>query len=68
MQPDAPDLVTIDTKTDPATVALGRLGGKKGAPARANKLSKKKIIAIAQKAGKLRWSAKKPDENTQESS
>jgi len=40
---------------NPAAVALGRLGGKKGGPARAKKLSKAKRIAIAKKAAKTRW-------------
>jgi len=41
---------------NPAAVALGRLGGLKGGPARAQKLSSKKRKAIAQKAAKMRWS------------
>jgi hypothetical protein len=40
---------------NPAAVALGRLGGLKGGPARAKKLSSKKMKAIAQKAAKVRW-------------
>ncbi len=40
---------------NPAAVALGRLGGKKGGPARAKKLSKKKRSEIAKKAAKARW-------------
>jgi hypothetical protein len=39
-------------------VALGRLGGKKGGPARAKKLSAKKRKQIAQKAAQARWAAK----------
>jgi hypothetical protein len=38
--------------------ALGRLGGLKGGPARAKKLSKKKRSQIAKKAAKARWSRK----------
>ena len=41
---------------NPHAVALGRLGGLKGGPARAKKLSKKKRSEIAQKAAKSRWS------------
>jgi hypothetical protein len=41
---------------NPAAVALGRLGGKKGGPARAKKLSAKKRKEIAKKAAKARWS------------
>lgn len=40
---------------NPAAVALGRLGGLKGGPARAKKLSKKKRSEIAKKAAKARW-------------
>ena len=40
---------------NPAAVALGRLGGKKGGPARARKLSAKKRKEIAQKAAQARW-------------
>jgi len=43
---------------NPAAVALGRLGGLKGGPARAKKLSLKKRKEIAQKAAKKRWSKK----------
>ena len=38
-----------------AAVALGRLGGKKGGPARAKKLSKKRRADIARMAAKARW-------------
>lgn len=41
---------------NPAAVALGRLGGLKGGPARAKKLSSKKRQEIARKAAKSRWS------------
>lgn len=40
---------------NPAAVALGRLGGKKGGPARAKKLSKKRRSEIAKKAAQKRW-------------
>jgi hypothetical protein len=42
-------------KKNPAAVALGRLGGKKGGPARAAKLSAKKRQQIARKAANARW-------------
>ena len=42
-------------KKNPAAVALGRLGGLKGGPARAKKLSKKRRKEIAQRAAKSRW-------------
>lgn len=41
---------------NPAAVALGRLGGKKGGPARAKKLTKKERSEIARRAAKARWS------------
>jgi hypothetical protein len=40
---------------NPHAVALGRLGGKKGGPARAKKLSAKKRREIAKKAAEARW-------------
>jgi len=55
---------TIDEATtqppikNPHAVALGRLGGLKGGPARAKKLSKKKRSEIARKAAQKRWSKK----------
>ena len=42
-------------KKNPAAVALGRLGGKKGGPARAAKLTPEERREIAQKAAKARW-------------
>ena len=43
---------------NPAAVALGRLGGLKGGPARAKKLTSRKRKEIAEKAAKARWSKK----------
>lgn len=43
---------------NPAAVALGRLGGLKGGPARAKKLSSRKRKDIAQKAARVRWGKK----------
>jgi hypothetical protein len=40
---------------NPAAVALGRLGGKKGGPARARSLTAKKRAEIAKNAAKARW-------------
>ena len=42
-------------KKNPAAVALGRLGGLKGGPARAKKLTKKQRSASASKAVNARW-------------
>jgi hypothetical protein len=44
---------------NPAAVALGRLGGAKGGPARAAKLSAKRRSAIAKKAAEARWKGQK---------
>lgn len=46
-------------KKNPAAVALGRLGGKKGGIARAKKLTSEERIAIARNAAYARY-AKKP--------
>lgn len=40
---------------NPAAVALGRLGGKKGGPARAQKLTAEERSEIAKKAASSRW-------------
>jgi hypothetical protein len=42
-------------KKNPAAVALGKLGGKKGGDVRAKKLSPEQRKAIAQKAARARW-------------
>ena len=47
---------TPDSSKNPAAVALGKLGGKKGGPARAAKLSPEQRSEIAKKAAKTRWS------------
>jgi hypothetical protein len=46
-------------KKNPAAVALGRLGGLKGGPARMAKLSAKRRSEIARNAVMARWRAKK---------
>ena len=45
-------------KKNPAAVALGRLGGKKGGPARAAKLSAEQRREIAKRAAEARWKSK----------
>lgn len=47
---------TARPRKNPAAVALGRLGGKKGGLARAAKLSPQQRTRIARKAAKARWS------------
>lgn len=43
---------------NPAAVALGRLGGKKGGPARAASLTPEERRRIAREAAKVRWHQK----------
>ena len=45
----------VPSGKNPAAVELGRLGGLKGGPARAKKLSKKRRSEIAKKAADPRW-------------
>lgn len=40
---------------NPAAVALGRLGGRKGGKARADKLAPERRVEIARKAARARW-------------
>jgi hypothetical protein len=54
-----PLTVLPPTEKNPAAVALGRLGGRKGGPARAKKLSAERRIEIAAKAARTRWSRRK---------
>jgi hypothetical protein len=44
-----------DAGKNPAAVALGILGGKKGGPARAKKLTKKQLSEAGKKAAQVRW-------------
>lgn len=55
--PEAP-IETAPPAKNPAAVALGRLGGKKGGPARAAKLTKKQLSEIGKKAARARWGKK----------
>lgn len=50
-----------EPEKNPAAVALGRLGGKKGGPARAKKLTRERRSEIARKAARTRWSKKKDE-------
>jgi hypothetical protein len=58
---DEPPLTPEETtkRKNPAAVALGRLGGKKGGPARAASLSSDQRKAIARKAAQTRWQREK---------
>ena len=51
---------TGDSEKNPHAVALGKLGGKMGGPARAKKLSKKRRSEIARKAAQARWASRRP--------
>jgi hypothetical protein len=51
--------VISSKKKDPAAVALGRKGGKKGGPARAAKLTPKQRSDSARKAVQARWAKAK---------
>ncbi len=42
-------------RKNPAAVALGKLGGRKGGPARKEKLSPERLSEIASKAARARW-------------
>lgn len=42
-------------RKNPAAVALGKLGGRKGGAARAKKLTKEQRVQIARKAAQARW-------------
>lgn len=54
-----PTSKTTGKKKNPAAVALGRLGGLKGGPARMAKLSPKQRSELARNANLIRWSKKK---------
>lgn len=49
----------LTQEKNPAAVALGKLGGKKGGPARAKALSKERRSEIAKAGAKARWGKKK---------
>ena len=56
---DGTPLEDADAGKNPAAVALGRLGGKKGGKARAETLTAEQRVAIARRAAKKRWASKK---------
>lgn len=49
------DKAPEEAQKNPAAVALGRLGGKKGGRARAQKLSPERLSEIARLAAQARW-------------
>lgn len=52
------DRIEAETGKNPAAVALGRLGGPKGGPARAKALTPQRRTEIARKAALARWKAR----------
>ena len=52
--------LVMSRKKNPAAVALGKLGGKKGGPARMEKLSPERRREIASQAARARWEKEKP--------
>ena len=59
---EAQDDEPSEPKKNPAAVALGRLGGRKGGQARANSMSAERRSEIAQLAARKRWSGKHDDD------
>lgn len=55
---DHPTINSTINGKNPHAIALGRLGGLRGGPARAKRLSKKQRSEIARKAAKTRWEKK----------
>lgn len=49
------DAATLSDRRNAAAVALGRLGGLKGGPARARKMDAEQRRSIASHAAKVRW-------------
>jgi hypothetical protein len=47
---------------NPAAVALGKLGGRRGGKARAEKLTPEQRSAIAKKAAEARWAKRRQQE------
>jgi hypothetical protein len=56
---NAPPETRADDGKNPAAVALGRLGGRKGGAARAAALTPKKRREIARKAATARWAGRR---------
>jgi len=60
VEPGTRDDAAPTKPKNPAAVTLGRLGGKKGGKARAEKLSAKELSEIAKKAARARWAQRTP--------
>ena len=55
----APAAIEITPEMRAAAAAFGRIGGKKGGPARAAALTPKERTVIASKAARARWAKRK---------
>lgn len=63
VEDDASALTVRSTaQKNPHAAALGRLGGQKGGPARAMRLSAERRSEIAQKAAQARWRNRERDQ------
>jgi hypothetical protein len=54
-------ITKVKKRKNPAAVALGRLGGKKGAKGRMEKMSPERRRQIASSAARTRWAKEKRD-------
>lgn len=59
---DVPEEAAPELDKNPHAAALGRLGGRKGGPARAIKLTAARRSEIARKAAEARWHGERGDE------
>lgn len=59
---ESPEPAPAPPEKNPAAVALGKLGGKKGGKARAEALSPEQRKEIASRAARARWEKKEPKE------
>ncbi len=57
-QPEPQEVKSATREKNPAAVQLGRLGGKKGGPARATKMTPEQRRESARKAAHARWRKK----------
>ena len=61
VEPDSHENCYNSQDKNPAAVALGRLGGRKGGPARAKTLSDARRREIAKTAAEARWNRQKTE-------
>ncbi len=57
-----PDESALESNKNPHAAALGQLGGRKGGPARALKLTAARRSEIARKAAEARWHGERGDD------